>query len=174
MVYFIFEYINAKYSSLESFDVTLFFIWLEIPKYFTRDLPISSIWLFHVNVSSSVTPRYLKKGTLSLLINSVWILRKFIGIGLFTVWNNTKFVLSLFMISLFLTHHIYKWGNFSLISSTKVVKFLCHKKEQYRQQRAAHDPSLQIHKYHLYTGQKTTALKQNPEVLQMWQHSTPI
>ena len=144
--YFSFECINAKYSSLESFDVTLSFIWLKIPTYFNRDWPISSICLFHINVSPSVTPRYLKKETLSILINSVWIVIEFVGIGLYTKWNNTNFVLSLFMIRLLLTHQYISVNSLIWFLPLESLNSYATNKEQYCLQREAHVPSLQSQK----------------------------
>ena len=40
----------------------------------------------------------------------VWMLSKSFGIGLFFIWNNTKFVLLLFIDNLLATH---QWYNFS-------------------------------------------------------------
>ena len=88
-------------------------MWLKIPKYFTSDAQIWSTWSCQYKFSSSDIPRYCTDFTLVIGITSVWIQLKFLGTGLFFIWKNTKFVLSLLIDNLFATHQWYNFVNIS-------------------------------------------------------------
>ena len=124
--YLILEYINAKYNYLASLLVIRYFTLLKIPKYLMSDLLRKSTCSLNRKVSSSVRPKYWNDFTLLIVMLFVTISFRFGGIGLFIVWNNMKFVLSLSIVNLFLMHHRYRSLNFDATSYISVFKFALH------------------------------------------------
>ena len=123
--YLILEYINAKCNSLASLLVIRYFTLLKIPKYLMSDMLRKFTWSLNRKVSSRVRLKW-NDFTLLIVMLFVTISFRFGGIGLFIVWNNMKFVLSLFIVNLFLIHHRYKSFNFDATSDISVFKFALH------------------------------------------------
>ena len=99
-------------------------MWLKITKYFTSDAQIWSTWSCQYKFSSSDIHRYFTDFTLVICITSVWIQVKFLGTGLFFIWNSTKFVLSLLIDNLFAIHQWYNFVNISRACPSAISKLL--------------------------------------------------
>ena len=104
------------------FGVTLYLIWLNIPKYLRRDSHRILTCSDQFNVSSNVIPRYLNELTRLIVMNSVVISEKSLGIGLLVVWKSMKFVLLAFIVNLLLIHHLFNSLNLFMISKVRVFK----------------------------------------------------
>ena len=87
------------------------YIWLNIPKNWGYELQTLLICSFQVNSTPRVTPRYFVASTLSIFITSECRAEKFRGTGLFFIWKSTKWVLSLFIVSLIHVHQEYNFSN---------------------------------------------------------------
>ena len=98
------------------FGVTLYLIWLNIPKYLRRDIHRILTCSDMFNVSSNVILRYWNELTILIFMNTLVISEKLLGIGLLVVWKSMKFVFIAFIVNLLLIHHLFNSLNLFMIS----------------------------------------------------------
>ena len=106
--------------------VTLWRNCLKMQKNFISELHTYPTWAFHVSFSPMVIPCYLTASTRLITMFSVAISRTFVTNGLLGVWNKTKLVFSMLIVSLFSMHHRLSFWNVKDTWFTSLFKSLSY------------------------------------------------